>query len=45
MVPFVKRNKYAGQREYRFVVEVIGEPEEKLLLMEISDQLLSLIPS
>ena len=42
-VPFVKRSKFAGQREYRFVVEVIGEPEEKVFLMEISDELRSLV--
>ena len=42
MVPFVKRSKFAGHREYRFVVEVIGEPKEKVFLMEITDELRSL---
>ena len=41
-VPFVKRSKFAGHREYRFVVEVIGEPKEKVFLMEITDELRSL---
>ena len=42
VVPFVKRQEYAGQQEYRFVVEVIGEPREKAFLMEITDELRSL---
>ena len=42
-VPFVKRSKFAGHREYRFVVEVIGEPKEKVFLMEITDELRSLV--
>ncbi len=42
VVPFVKRCKFAGQREYRFVVEVIGEPKETEFLMEITDELRSL---
>ena len=42
MVPFVKRRKFAGQREYRFVVEVIDEPKEKEFVMEITDELRSL---
>ena len=42
VIPFVKRGKFAGQREYRFALEVIGEPKEKLLLMEVSDELRSL---
>ena len=41
-VPFVKRSKFAGHWEYRFVVEVIGEPKEKVFLMEITDELRSL---
>ena len=40
--PFVKRNTYAGQREYRFVVALVGEPKEKEFLMEITDELRSL---
>ena len=40
-VPFVKRGEFAGQREYRFVVEVIGEPEETEFLMEVTDELRS----
>ena len=39
VIPFVKRCQYAGQREYRFVVEVIGEPKEPYFLMEITDEL------
>ena len=39
VIPFVKRRKYAGQREYRFVVEVIGEPKEPKFLLEITDEL------
>lgn len=39
VLPFVKRRKYVGQREYRFVVEVIGEPKEPNFLMEITDEL------
>ena len=42
VIPFVKRCKYAGQREYRFVVVVIGEPKEPSFLMEITDELRSL---
>ncbi len=42
MIPFVKRRTYAGQQEYRFVVEVIGEPKEMEFLMEITDELRSL---
>ena len=41
-IPFVKRRKFAGHREYRFVVEVIGEPREKVFLLEITDELRSL---
>lgn len=41
-IPFVKRRKYAGQPEYRFVVEIIGEPTGKVLLMEITDELRNL---
>jgi len=39
VVPFVKRGKFAGQHEYRFVVEVMGEPKVKTFLMEVSDEL------
>ena len=39
MVPFAKRKKFAGQQEYRFVARVIGEPKEKVFLMEITDAL------
>lgn len=39
VVPFVKRSKFAGHREYRFVVEVIGELTQKLVLIEITDEL------
>ncbi len=42
VVPFVKRSKFAGQREYRFVIEVIGEPEEAEFLIEVTDELRSL---
>ena len=42
VVPFVKRAEFAGQREYRFVLNIIGEPEEAELLMEITDELRSL---
>lgn len=42
VIPFVKRRQYAGQREYRFVVEVIGEPKEPNFLMEITDELRTL---
>ena len=38
-VPFVKHSKFSGQREYRFVVEVIGEPKEKVFLMEVTDEI------
>lgn len=40
--PFVKRRTYGGQREYRFVVTLIGEPKETEFLMEITDELRSL---
>jgi len=43
VIPFVKRRKYGGQQEYRFVVEVIGEPTETEFLMEITDELRSLV--
>ena len=43
VIPFVKRGKYAGQREYRFVVNVIGEPQNSEFLMEITDELRSLV--
>ena len=42
VIPFVKRRKYAGQWEYRFVVEIIGEPKETEFLMEVTDELRSL---
>lgn len=45
VIPFVKRRKYSGQREYRFVVEVMGKPKELKephFLMEITDELRSL---
>ena len=42
VVPFVKRGGFAGDREYRFVVDVMGEPEETEFLMEITDELRSL---
>lgn len=45
VIPFVKRRKYSGQREYRFVVEVMGKPKELKVphfLMEITDELRSL---
>ena len=38
-IPFVKRCKFAGQREYRLVVEIIGEPKKAEFLMEITDEL------
>lgn len=41
-IPFVKRHKYGGQQEYRFVVGVVGEPRETEFLMEITDGLRSL---
>ena len=42
LVPFAKRCEFEGQRECRFVVEVIGEPKETEFLMEITDELRSL---
>ncbi len=42
VVPFVKRGEFASQREYRFVLEVIGEPKSMEFLMEITDELRSL---
>ena len=39
VVPFVKRGRYAGQREYRFVLGLIGEPKQTEFLMEITDEL------
>lgn len=42
VIPFVKRHTYGGQREYRFVVEVIGEPKETEFLMEVTDELRNL---
>ena len=42
LVSFAKRCEFEGQREYRFVVEVIGEPKETEFLMEITDELRSL---
>ena len=42
VIPFVKRRTYGGQREYRFVVEVIGEPKETEFLMEVTDELRNL---
>ena len=42
VVPFVKRGKFAGHHEYRFAIEVIGEPEDKTFQMEITDELRSL---
>ena len=42
VVPFVKRGDFAGDWEYRFVVDVMGEPEESEFLMEITDELRSL---
>ena len=42
VIPFVKRRTYSGQREYRFMVEVIGEPKETEFLLKITDELRSL---
>ena len=42
VVPFVKRGDFSGDGEYRFVVDVIGEPQETEFLMEITDELRSL---
>ncbi len=42
-VPFVKRGEFAGQREYRFVFSIIGEPKETEFLMEVTDELRNLI--
>ena len=43
VVPFVKRSKFAAHREYRFVVDVIGEPKGKVFLLEITDELRRLV--
>ena len=42
LAPFVKRCEFEGQREYRFVVEFMGEPKEMEFRMEITDELRSL---
>ena len=39
VVPFVKRGRYASQREYRFVLGLVGEPKQTEFLMEITDEL------
>ena len=38
-VPFVKRLGYAHQREYRFTVSVIGEPDQETLLVPTTPEL------
>ena len=40
---FVKRTKFAGQREYRFIVSIGGEPTDQALLLDVSDALRSLV--
>ena len=45
VVPFVKRDRFSRQREYRFVVDTIGEPEETEFLMKITDDLRGLARS
>lgn len=42
VVPFVKRSRFAYQREYRFVFDIIGEPKEKEFFIKITDQLRNL---
>ncbi len=42
VVPFVKRKKFEGDQEYRFLVEPIGEPMKQEFFMPISDQIRSL---
>ena len=39
VVPFVKRQQFAGQQEYRFVIGTIGVPTELGFLLEITDDL------
>jgi len=39
VISFAKRREYAGQRECRFVVEVIGEPIETKFVLEITNEL------
>ena len=39
VVPFVKRREFAGQREYRFVIGLVGQPTETGFLMEVSVEL------
>ena len=40
---FVKRTKFAGQREYRFIVSIGGKPTDQALLLDVSDALRSLV--
>ena len=39
VLPFVKRKCFEGQQEYRFVVQVGGEPKREEFFMGISDEL------
>lgn len=42
VVPFVKRDQFSHQKEYRFTVLINGEPKESTLLLPISTGLRSL---
>jgi len=42
-LPFVKRTKFAGEKEYRFTVSVGGEPKRQRVCIEVSDKLRCLV--
>ncbi len=43
VLPFVKRMKFAGEREYRFTVSLGSEPKRQRICVEVSDKLRRLV--
>ena len=43
VVPFVKRTKFAGEKEYRFTVSLGGVPKKQSVCVDVSEELRSLV--
>ena len=43
VLPFVKRTKFAGEKEYRFTVSLGGEPKKQRVCVDVSEELRSLV--
>ena len=39
VTPFIKRSKFSNQKEYRFVISLMGTPKEETLFLNVTDEL------